>query len=108
MLQNSRAVVRTATLKEDVISRSKCPIVILPTCQDERLNQVLSVAEETRLKMSLAIVTNAKQLKNSALHKTKRASFDVQLLFRNGTETEYVSNPVNLSNAWNYVRVAYV
>ncbi len=106
--QNSRAIVRTTTLKEGMISRSKCPIVILWTSQNERLSQVLLVAKETRLPLSLAIVTDKESVKDSALHRTKRAIFDVQLLFINGTETEFLYNSVRQNKAWNYARVAYV
>ncbi len=106
--QDSRALIRSASLSEEIISRSKCPITILSTSQDKRLSQVLSVAKETRLPMSLAVVTNQKSLKDSFLHQTKRATFDIQLFFMNGTETEHNYAPVRGNKEWNYARVNYV
>ncbi len=98
----------TATLKEEVIARSKCPILVLPTAQNNRLSQVLSVVEETRMQITLAVVTNNNLVKEVFLNRTKRVTFDVQLFFLNGTETEYIYNPVKENKAWKYVTVSHV
>ncbi len=108
LFQNSKAVMITATLKEDVIARSNCPILVLPTAQNKRLSQVLSVVEETRMQINLAVVTKSNLVKEVFLNRTERVTFDVQLFFLNGTETEYIYNPVKENKAWNYVTVSHV
>ncbi len=78
------------------------------TAQKARLSQVLSAAEKTRLLISLAIFTNDNSVKDTFLNGTQRVTFDVQLVFLNGTETEYIFKSVNQNKAWKDVRVAYV
>lgn len=80
----------------------------MPTSHEIRLNHALSVTEMTRPQMSLAVITNDKSVKDTFLNRTERVTYDVQLFFKNGTETEYMYNSVKKNKAWNHVNVAYV
>ncbi len=109
VFQNSRAIIRTDILTDKIISWSKCPLIILPTSEEKRLNEALSITQKTRLPLSLAVVTSNSSFIDTFSNKTERVTVDVHLVFTNVTQYSHVYKAVRRNNgAWKLVRVTFV